>query len=174
MARRGAESGSTSTRDPSDRGHHLARRCVGEYRRECRDLHGCHAPPQVLLGFTGANGGFTDIHAVSHVVVTSSALPTDPSLGGWIYNGSAVQEGSSLQLTDATTTPQAGSAFWPNPVTADGLAPASPRASVREPVPMDDTDIRRSIRRRHRSRTVWSRTGLFGHRWSRGCLDVSK
>src|ERR1700674_552551 len=57
----------------------------------------------------------------SHRSLRRGALPTDPSLGGWTYNGGTLQQGSTLQLTDATASPEAGTAFWPNPVTAAGL-----------------------------------------------------
>jgi hypothetical protein len=45
----------------------------------------------------------------------SSTIPS-PVLGGWQLNGSASISGSSLQLTPATGTLLAGSAFWPTPV----------------------------------------------------------
>jgi Bacterial lectin/Abnormal spindle-like microcephaly-assoc'd, ASPM-SPD-2-Hydin/PQQ-like domain len=39
-----------------------------------------------------------------------------PLLGGWKLNGTALISGSSLELTPATGTLKAGSAFWPTPV----------------------------------------------------------
>jgi len=45
----------------------------------------------------------------------NSTIPS-PVLGGWQINGSASISGSSLQLTPATGTLLAGSAFWPTPV----------------------------------------------------------
>jgi hypothetical protein len=49
---------------------------------------------------------------------TPPAQTTIPSpvLGGWQLNGSASISGNSLQLTPATGTLLAGSAFWPTPV----------------------------------------------------------
>jgi hypothetical protein len=47
---------------------------------------------------------------------TSGSLIPDPSAGGWKLNGTATLVGGALQLTDATTTYAAGSAFWPQPI----------------------------------------------------------
>ena len=44
-----------------------------------------------------------------------STIPS-PVLGGWQLNGSALISGSSLELTPATGTLRAGSAFWPRAV----------------------------------------------------------
>jgi hypothetical protein len=57
---------------------------------------------------------------------TAEGLPAgivdSPAQGGWIDNGTATQEGSILQLTDATTLGSAGSAFFPRPVDANGIS----------------------------------------------------
>jgi hypothetical protein len=64
-------------------------------------------PPQVLVGFTGANGGLTDRHAVSNV---SMAWGGAPSFNGWRLNGSSTSNGGTLVLTD-TALGAVGSAF---------------------------------------------------------------
>jgi hypothetical protein len=77
--------------------------------------------PSVRLGFTAGTGTKTDIHSVSNVAITTAASPTtigDPTAGGWTLNGSSTIVGSALQLTQATGINQAGSAFWPTPVSS--------------------------------------------------------
>lgn len=82
--------------------------------------------PTALLGFTGSTGDMTDIHSVGNVAVTvAPRAPTfisDPTSGGWTVNGSSVVTGSTLQLTGAIPTYQAGTAFWPTPVNASGMS----------------------------------------------------
>ena len=51
---------------------------------------------------------------------TGTSIPS-PTAGGWTLNGSAVLTGGGLQLTDATTPSEAGSAFWPTPVDSSYL-----------------------------------------------------
>ena len=81
--------------------------------------------PTVLLGFSGGNGSLTDTHAVSNVTVNAAPdVPVaigDPSNGGWDLNGSTQVVDGTTQLTQASTTDQAGTAFWPTPVNAEGL-----------------------------------------------------
>jgi len=52
--------------------------------------------------------------------ITTTTIPS-PVLGGWQLNGTALISGSSLELTPATGTLKAGSAFWPTPVDARTL-----------------------------------------------------
>jgi hypothetical protein len=79
----------------------------------------------VLLGFSGGNGGLTDTHAVSGVTVTaapqSPVAVGDPSGGGWDLNGSTLQSGGMTQLTQSSPGFQSGTAFWPTPVATDDL-----------------------------------------------------
>jgi len=51
---------------------------------------------------------------------TAAAVPP-PTAGGWQMNGTALLTGGDLQLTDATTAAQAGSAFWPTAVNSSYL-----------------------------------------------------
>ncbi len=82
--------------------------------------------PNVLLGFSGGTGSFTDTHTVSNVSITA-APPTittvgDPATaGGWALDGSSEIAGGALQLTQATPGYQAGTAFWPTPVNASEI-----------------------------------------------------
>ena len=69
----------------------------------------------------------TDDGSGAHLVTFSAkGLPAgivdSPAQGGWIDNGTATQEGNTLQLTDTTTLGSAGSAFFPRPVDANGLS----------------------------------------------------
>jgi hypothetical protein len=79
----------------------------------------------VLLGFSGGNGGLTDTHSVSGVTVTAAPeVPVavgDPINGGWDLNGSTLQSGGTTQLTQASSGFQSGTAFWPTPVATDDL-----------------------------------------------------
>ena len=82
--------------------------------------------PDVLLGFSGGNGGLTDTHSVGGVSI--SAAPntpvalSDPGGGGWDVNGNArVGANNSVDLTQASTDFEAGTTFWPTPVNAEGL-----------------------------------------------------
>lgn len=80
--------------------------------------------PNVLLGFTGSTGSNDDVHAVSGLSVDAGGPVTvvgDPATsGGWTLNGSAALSGDALQLTQATQY-QAGTAFWPTPVSSSDL-----------------------------------------------------
>ena len=82
--------------------------------------------PDVLLGFTGSDGNLTDTHSVSNVAVTAAAPSpvtlSDPTAGGWTVNGSSSLTGGALQLTPASPGYQAGTAFWPTPVSSSGLS----------------------------------------------------
>ena len=51
----------------------------------------------------------------------SSSLVPNPAAGGWKFNGTAVLNASALQLTNATTTFAAGSAFWPTAIDPHGV-----------------------------------------------------
>jgi len=69
----------------------------------------------------------TDDGSGQHLVTFSAeGLPAgvvdSPAQGGWVDNGTATQEGGTLQLTDATTPSSAGSAFFPTPVDANALS----------------------------------------------------
>ena len=79
----------------------------------------------VLLGFSGGNGALTDTHSVSGVTITAApAVPVavgDPIDGGWDLNGSTLQSGGLTQLTQANSTFQSGTSFWPTPVATDDL-----------------------------------------------------
>ncbi len=80
--------------------------------------------PQVMLGFTAGTGAQTDVHSVSNVTITAPPPPVtvgDPTTGGWTLNGSSLIAGGALQLTQASASSQAGSAFWPTPVRSANL-----------------------------------------------------
>jgi hypothetical protein len=81
--------------------------------------------PNVLLGFSGGTGTVTDTHGVSNVFVTAAPRTGvaigDPMAGGWSLNGSTVQSGGTTQLTQTVPGFQAGTAFWPTPVSSEGL-----------------------------------------------------
>lgn len=68
------------------------------------------APTFALLA--GAN---TLTFTNTYTPPVSSTIPS-PVLGGWKLNGTALISGSSLELTPATGTLKAGSAFWPTAV----------------------------------------------------------
>lgn len=55
-----------------------------------------------------------NVRAASDAAFTGT-VPS-PIAGGWRLNGSSVLSGTALQLTNATTPQQAGSAFWPTPL----------------------------------------------------------
>ena len=81
--------------------------------------------PNVLLGFSGGTGLLTDTHSVSNVSVTAAPRTSvaigDPTAGGWSLNGSTLQSGGVTQLTQTLPGFQAGTAFWPTPVSSQGL-----------------------------------------------------
>ena len=52
--------------------------------------------------------------------LTLSSIP-GPVAGGWRLNGDAVIASPALSLTDVATTYEAGSAFWPDPVSSAGI-----------------------------------------------------
>lgn len=60
-------------------------------------------------------GGTNTVAFTNTYQPVSTTIPS-PVLGGWRLNGSALISGSSLELTPATGTLRAGSAFWPTPV----------------------------------------------------------
>jgi hypothetical protein len=82
--------------------------------------------PNLLLGFSGSTGALTDTHTVSNVTVTATGPVTaigDPATGGgWTLNGSSAVVGGALQLTAASPADQAGTAFWPTPVSSSDLS----------------------------------------------------
>lgn len=81
-------------------------------------------PPQTLTASGGKltvpafallAGTNTVAFANTYTPPVSTTIPS-PVLGGWKLNGSALVNGTSLDLTPATGTLKAGSAFWPTPV----------------------------------------------------------
>ena len=57
------------------------------------------------------------------VALTGDGIIGDPSLRGWTYNGTAlVATNGELHLTSGTVLNQAGSSFWPTPVSSAHLA----------------------------------------------------
>jgi Bacterial lectin/Abnormal spindle-like microcephaly-assoc'd, ASPM-SPD-2-Hydin/Cep192 domain 4/PQQ-like domain len=77
-------------------------------------------PPNVLLGFTGATGGQTDLHTVKSATITAGGVTLPPPGGGWSYNGSAHLKGSGTRLTPATPN-RAATVIYPAAVKAGGL-----------------------------------------------------
>ncbi len=65
-----------------------------------------------VVGYSGATGGSTDVHAISESRIVTSGLIPVPSAGGWAINGNTSVVGSSLQLTQAGQQ-LAGSAWYP-------------------------------------------------------------
>ena len=83
------------------------------------------ASPNVLLGFTGSTGATGAAQVVSGVTISAGgtdAIVGDPTAGGWTLNGSSVLSGGTLQLTQAGSKFQAGTAFWPTALSASNLS----------------------------------------------------
>ncbi len=67
----------------------------------------------------GANDG----QGAQTVAFAGDGIIGDPSLRGWTYNGTAlVATNGELHLTSGTVLNQAGSSFWPTPVSSAHLA----------------------------------------------------
>ncbi|WP_370114303.1 choice-of-anchor D domain-containing protein [Streptacidiphilus sp. MAP12-33] len=79
-------------------------------------------PPTAYLAFTGGTGGLNDIHTVRGTTLTARAYAVPPpGPNGWVRNGSATMNGTTLQLTTAKTG-QAGSAFQSTAVPSGALS----------------------------------------------------
>lgn len=63
---------------------------------------------------SNSTAGQANVRSASGTTFTGT-VPS-PVAGGWRLNGSSVLSGTGLQLTNATTPQQAGSAFWPTPL----------------------------------------------------------
>ena len=82
-------------------------------------------PPDVLVGFTGANGGSNDNHLVSNVAITAGKQPTStlPAFGDatWTSNGTTTLAAGTATLTTDGQTYTAGSIVNSTPVNPLGL-----------------------------------------------------
>ena len=81
--------------------------------------------PNVRVGFTGSTGANGAAQVISGVTILAggpNAVVGDPTAGGWKVNGTAVLSGGALQLTQAGKTGQAGTAFWPTPLSDSNLS----------------------------------------------------
>jgi hypothetical protein len=72
--------------------------------------HNVHQPSSVAFDNVQVTGAST-----------SGTIP-DPSAGGWTLNGSSKIVGNTLQLTQTTPTKQAGTSFWPTPVSSANVS----------------------------------------------------
>ncbi len=95
------------------------------FPRQQRTLEVQFAPSEIgsssaTLDLTGSDGSGTQGVAVAGIGAPAGTIP-DPRLGGWTLNGHATQQGTELQLTDATGSFETGSAFWPVPANSDNL-----------------------------------------------------
>jgi hypothetical protein len=71
----------------------------------------------VLPAFTAANGGTSDIHAVSGVAISTTTMgPVPAPGGGWSFNGTAAMAGAATTLTQAGVVNQAGAVVYPRAV----------------------------------------------------------
>src|SRR6266508_2100776 len=55
-----------------------------------------------IVGFTGATGGSTDVHAVANAQIITGSATVPPAPAGWTLNGSATANGGTITLTPAT------------------------------------------------------------------------
>jgi hypothetical protein len=73
-------------------------------------------PATAIAGFTAANGGKNDVHAISNAqVIAGATLVPAPPAAGWTTNGSATISGGNIQLTPAASD-KAGTAVFGAPV----------------------------------------------------------
>jgi hypothetical protein len=56
-------------------------------------------PPKVLVGFTGATGGFNDVHQVQNVNVSVGALPPPPTVTGVSPTSGTTSGGTQVTIT---------------------------------------------------------------------------
>ena len=69
---------------------------------------------------TGNDGSGVQTVTFTGTGGTGASVPS-PTAGGWTLNGTAQLVGGGVQLTDAITSSQAGSVFWPTPVDSSYL-----------------------------------------------------
>ncbi|WP_370099181.1 choice-of-anchor D domain-containing protein [Streptacidiphilus sp. MAP12-20] len=79
-------------------------------------------PPAAYLAFTGGTGTLNDIHTVRDAAITAASYAVPPpGPNGWVRNGTAVMNGTTLVLTQAKTN-QRGSDFQSTAVPSAHLA----------------------------------------------------
>src|SRR6266511_2458951 len=73
-----------------------------------------------IVGFTGATGGSTDVHAVANAQIITGSATVPPAPAGWTLNGSATANGGTITLTPATAD-QTGTAIDATPIATANL-----------------------------------------------------
>jgi hypothetical protein len=74
-------------------------------------------PPYVLLGFTGATGGFNDIHQVQNVSITAGSPPPAPAVTGITPTSGPNTGGTAVTVTGANFIGVSGVNFGGNAAT---------------------------------------------------------
>ena len=75
-------------------------------------------PPYVLIGFTGATGGFTDIHQVQNVAITAGPPPPVPTVTGVSPASGPSTGGTTVRSPAADSTSASAVNFGNTPATA--------------------------------------------------------
>jgi hypothetical protein len=68
-------------------------------------------PSKVLVGFTGATGGFSDIHEVQNVSITTGPLPPPPTVTGVSPTSGSAAGGTQVTITGSGLTGVTGVQF---------------------------------------------------------------
>ena len=74
-------------------------------------------PPYVLLGFTGATGGFNDIHQVQNVSITAGPPPPVPTVTGVSPASGPSTGGTTVTITGTGLTSTSAVKFGDTPAT---------------------------------------------------------
>jgi hypothetical protein len=74
-------------------------------------------PPYVLLGFTGATGGFNDVHQVQNVAITAGPPPPVPTVTGVSPTSGPTTGGTTVTITGTGLTSASAVKFGTNPAT---------------------------------------------------------
>jgi hypothetical protein len=75
-------------------------------------------PSMVLLGFTGATGGFNDIHQVQNVSITTGSPPVAPAVTGVSPTSGPTAGGTSVAVTGTAFTGASSVMFGSTPATS--------------------------------------------------------
>jgi hypothetical protein len=74
-------------------------------------------PSKVLVGFTGATGGFNDVHQVQNVNITTGPLPPAPAVTGVSPSSGSATGGTTVTITGTSFTGATGVKFGGTPAT---------------------------------------------------------